>query len=387
MSKKTEELGKEIQETAAACEFDDFPEVKDWCSTGATVLDLAISNQLPGGIPVGRIFHVYGGASTAKSVLASTVLGYALRSGKQAFLADIEYTFDPQFAKMYGLDCTHADFFYGYSYNKDMKTLEQPGSIEEFFDTYLSGILKIRTRKPKIVVVDTITALPAAFELKTEMSKQGFGAYRAKQIGLGLRKYIKDMVDKDVTLFCIDQTRDNVNSPYASEVTTGGRGLEFYSSVRLYLKHDKKVTNSNDKEIGIWVKYQVEKNKIGPPFRKGHFKILFDYGLDDITSSLSFLADTQKETSKDDLYKLTTKVFIPVCKKCGALLDITDEKCTTKDCDGEIIVDPKENACNKRIMDWVPVIEDQAREEQLKRVVAKVWERQYETEDRKPRVW
>lgn len=387
MSKKTEDLGKEIKAAADACDFEDFPAVTDWCSTGATVLDLAISNKLPGGLPVGRVFQVFGGASTAKSVLATTVLGYALRSGKQAFLADTEYTFDPQFAKMYGLDCTNENFFYGYSYNKDNSTFDQPGSIEEFFDVYLAGILKIRSRSPKVVVVDTITALPAAFELKTEMAKQGFGAYRAKQIGLGLRKYLKDMVDKDVTLFCIDQTRDNVNSPYVSEVTTGGRGLEYYSSVRLYLKHDKKVINSKENEIGIWVKYRVEKNKIGPPFRAGHFKILFDYGLDDITSSLSFLASTQKETSKDDLYKLTVKVFIPVCSKCGALLDITDEKCIMGGCDGEIIIDPKDNACNKRIMDWVPVIEDQAREDQLKRVVVKVWERQYETEDRKPRVW
>ncbi len=375
-----------MQEVSEACGVEMLPAVADWCSTGASVLDLAISNQIPGGVPVGRIVQVYGGASTAKSVLGTTILGYALRSGKQAFLADIEHTLDPKFASMYGLDCSQPDFFYGYSYRKNGANIDQPATLEEFFDEYLAGILNMPTRRPKIVVVDSITALPAEFEVTTAMNKQGFGAYRAKQIGLGLRKYLSLLAKKNVTLFCVDQTRDAVGSPFSGEVTTGGRGLEFYSSVRLYLKHDKKVTNSFNQEIGIWVKYQVAKNKVAPPYRKGHFKILFDYGLDDITSSLSYLASTQG-ASKEQLYNLTTKVYIPICEKCGALLDVTDEKCTMKGCDGNVISEADNSVCNHRIMDWVPRIEDEGREEQLKRVVSLVWARQHETENRKARTW
>jgi len=373
---EAEKLADEMQETAKACRVLGLPEVKDWCSTGCTVLDLAISNTFPGGIPIGRIVQVYGGASTAKSVLATTILGYALRSGKHAFYADVEHTLDPAFAAYYGLDCTHENFYYGYGWSDPKKVQEQPGTLEEFFDTYLGGILKLRTRKPKVIVVDSITALPAAFEISTEMTKQGFGAYRAKQISLGLRKYISLLAEKDVTLFVIDQTRDNVGAVYASEVTTGGRGMEFYSSVRLHLTHGCKVVNSKEKEIGVWVNFKIDKNKVAPPFRKGKFKILFDYGMDDIVSNLSYLALVSSGASPS--YRLTATVTLDVCKACGSLLVPGTEKCS---CGGEV------EQVDKQIQHWLALIEEQKREKELQAIVAEVWKNEYRAPNRKAREW
>ena len=53
----------------------DLSPVTHWLSTGCTILDLAIANQLPGGFAGGRISHVYGPESSAKSVLAQEPLG------------------------------------------------------------------------------------------------------------------------------------------------------------------------------------------------------------------------------------------------------------------------------------------------------------------------
>jgi len=378
MVDKSSKIAAQMQDTAQACEVLGLPEVKTWCSTGCTTLDLGISNMFPGGMPIGRIIQVYGGASTAKSVLATTLLGYALRSGMHAFYADIEHTLDPKFAKIYGLDCSHENFYYGYSWEDPKKVQDQPGTIEEFFDSWVGGILDLRTRKPKVLVVDSITALPAAYEVDKEMTKQGFGAYRAKSISLGLRKYISLLVEKGVTLVCIDQTRDNVGSAFSGEVTTGGRGLEFYSSVRLYLKHAAKVKNSSEKEIGIWVKWEIAKNKVGPPFRKGKFKILFDYGLDDVTSNLSFLAQDQKGI--DPSFRLTTKVEIGICSKCGSF-QYEEGGCQKQGCDGTV------EKMSKRIMDWVSLVEKEGHEDELKNIVAQSWADSYRTEDRKPRTW
>lgn len=376
----TNQLADEMQKTSQACQLLGLPEVKTWCSTGCTVLDLAISNNFPGGIPIGRIVQVYGGASTAKSVLATTILGYALRSDKHAFYADVEHTLDPAFAAYYGLDCTNENFNYGYSWwtGKDKKTAQdQPATLEEFFDEYLGGILKLRTRKPKVVVVDSITALPAAFETGTDMTKQGFGAYRAKQISLGLRKYISLLAEKDVTLFVVDQTRDDVGGgSYSSEVTTGGRGFEFYSSVRLHLTHGRRVVNSNEKDIGVWVNFKVDKNKVAPPFRKGKFKIIFDYGMDDIVSNLSYLALVK--SGVDPSYKLTTSVVLGVCKTCGALCLPGAEKCS---CGGPV------ESVDKQIQHWLTHIEKESREKDLQQIVAATWAEEYKTPDRKPREW
>jgi hypothetical protein len=226
------------------------------------------------------------------------------------------------------------------------------------------------------VVVDSLTILPAAIELEKEMDKQGFGAYRAKQIGLGLRKYHDDMVEKQVTLVIIDQTRDSLDSFVKEEIVPGGRSLEFMSSVRLYMKHDKKIENSSGNPIGVWVKFEVKKNKVGPPFRKGSFKILFEYGLDNTTSNLSWLAGISKEGKSGDEFKLSTQVTLPVCKNCGHFV-IEDYCCDKKEI----------NSISKRIMDWVPYIEDNGLEKELQEYIAIQWKIQYATEERKPRVW
>ncbi len=382
---ESKDLAADIQGAADAVDLIDLPDVTDWCSSGCLVLDLAVSNRYPGGFPIGRIIQSYGGASTAKTVIATTAMGYALRAGNHAFLGDVEHTLDTHFASIYGLDCHHPNFHYGFV--KEFKTKEgtkdvvrkvgdQPMTIEELFDDWLGGILDMNIRKPRFGVVDTLTVLPATIEIEKGMEEKGFGAYRAKQISLGLRKYLHELARKGMTLYMIDQTRDDVGSPFGGETTTGGRGLEFYSSVRLYLKHDKKVTNSAGKEIGIWVKFKVEKNKVAPPFRSGKFKILFDYGMDDITSSLSFLGENTKGI--DDSYKMTCPVALPICDKCGAI-QLAEAPCSCGQGSAKLVT--------KRIMDWVPYIEEKGQEENLRQFVAVVWKELYKTEPRKPRVF
>jgi recombination protein RecA len=312
---------------------------------------------------------VYGGASTAKSILGATILGYALRSGKRACLADTEHTFDSNFAKIYGLDSNHKDFYFGFSWDKDRPEgkSDQPATLEEFFDDWLVSILKMKSAQSTVAVVDTITALPAKIENEKDMDKQGFGAYRAKQISLGLRKYLSALALKNTTLVCIDQTRDNLDAFVKSEYPTGGRGLEFYSSVRLYLKHDKVITNSANKEIGIWVKFKVTKNKVAIPFRSGKFRLIFTHGLDDVATNLSFLAELQHGV--EDSYKLTTPVNLPV-------IPTGDE------------VDGKTGGyTSKRILDWISCVEKNNAEDWLRQIVVREWAKAYETEERKPRVW
>jgi len=388
-----ENYAKQMEEASKSIAVEGLEPVKNWWSTGSANLDLAISNKSDGGIPVGRIVQLLGGGSTAKTVIATTVMGYAIRSGAQAFLADVEYTMDPVFAGYYGLDCAHADFFYGYNYDKkEKRAVNQPCTLEEFFDEYLAGIIKMRSRRPKIVVVDSITALPSKTEAKDAMDSQGYATTRAKAISLGLRKYLGELNRKNITLVCIDQTRDNVGGFGPSEVTNGGRGLEFYSSVRVHLKHDKHVVNSKDNEIGVWVKYDIIKDKVAPPFKKGHFKILFDYGMDDITTSLSWLAGLTCDIK--DTYLLTTKLELGMCPKCGHLQALIEDKVCRKGCLEEPTEDKEAKSVpvklqliSKRIMDWKAVIEKENLEKTLKQIIADTWEVEYRSEERKPRVW
>ena len=339
---------REVEAASEDIQVQQLPAVKEWCPTGCTVLDLAIANQFPGGVPIGRIVHIFGAGSTCKTVLATTVLGYAQRSKRKAYFADVEHTLDPAFAKLYGLDC-----------DEKLLSLGYPKTLEEFFDEYLAGIIvpkgldkKLNTAS-KIIVVDSMTALPAALELKEAMEDATYGMVRAKQMSKGFRKYISALANSNTTLFCVDQTRDNVGGYGAKETTSGGRALEFYSSVQIYLKHDTKIVNSSMKTIGIWVHFRIDKNKVGPPFREGRFRILFDYGLDDISSSLYFISEIQ--SGDREAKKLSTKI-----KLFGKEITLSS---------------------------WAKYVEENNLEEELRKEVWNVWQKAYETESRKSRVW
>jgi recombination protein RecA len=353
---------------------DEKTPTREWFSTGSTLLDLGITNDLPGGIPSGRAIQIYGGASSCKTVMACTVMGAAIRKGALGFYADIEYTLDERFAKLYGLDCESKNFFKGFSFSKKIATSIdseanpsdiQPETIEEFFDVWVANIIKLYGSKPKILVVDSLTALPSESEVNKKMSEQGFGGNdRAKKIGLALRKYNARMAATNTTLFIVDQSRDNIGVTFGDkEVTTGGRGPEFYSSVRVQLKHERNIINTKEKVIGIWVKFTVKKNKVGEPLRNGYFKVLFKWGLDDVHSNLRFLVDAEKGTKTEGLKK-TAKVTLKLPDKEGKLTEIT-----------------------KTIKAWIPYIEDNNLEDVLIQTVRDTYIAQYDAGKRKMRKW
>jgi len=358
------EITNEIADSAAAAnEVTQLPAVSEFCPTGCTLLDLAIANKLPGGIPIGRIVHIFGAGSTCKTVLGTTVLGYAQRSGKLAYMADVEHTLDPVFARIYGLDCSDSKTFkLTTKLDPDPK---KENSIEGMFEKYLGGIIypngrgKKMNTAPKVIVIDSITALPSEVELEESMEKSSYAVTRAKQMSRGFRKYIFPIATSNTTLFCIDQTRTNINAMFGAprEVTSGGRALEFYSSVQVLLKHDSNITNSKGVTTGIWVKFKIIKNKVSPPFRSGRFKITWEYGLDDISSNLYFLAVDQ--------------VGKTAAKNRSTKLSLFGEE--------------------HQIHHWVKVIEDNNMEEELRQEVWKVWKLMYREEpvgvERKARVW
>jgi recombination protein RecA len=351
----------EIKEVIDSCNVSELPEVHSWCPTGSTILDLSISNMLPGGIPIGRIVQIFGASSTCKSVLANTILGYALRNGMKAFLADVENAFDPAFACKFGLDPKNTNFHMG-----------SPITVEEFFDKWLGGILKVYTDEPKVLVVDSITALPSVTEVEKSMTEQGFGgSARAKAIGLGLRKYQMALAKSNTTLFCIDQTRDSMEAFGPKETTTGGRGLEFYSATRIYLQHEANVENSKEVNVGIWVRFTISKNRVAPPMREGNMKLIYDYGVDDIASNLRFLAESRGEVDEKGAWH-------PAKDGKGVM-----NKVTLVFPEGE----NQERLETTSIKAWVTRIEKENLEDLLRKNVYDVWKEIYKPEERKARVW
>jgi len=272
-----------------------------YISTGCTLMDLAISNSLPGGFGIGRISHIYGDESTAKSVILAECLGSIQRQGGKAILVDVENTFD----------LVRANTLFGV--NPETLDLKTCTSIEEFFNVVVAETIEQNKKDAEdgniintVIGVDSLTALPSEVEVKEKVGETGYGASRAKRLSESFRKYIHPLSHSNVSLLFIDQTRTNITKTFGDKkVVSGGQALKFYASTRVKLSEVQKIKNSFKLVIGVKLGFIVKKNKIAPPFRSGDFTLYFDYGIDNIRTNLEWMKEIQSLKE----YDLNGKVY------------------------------------------------------------------------------
>lgn len=76
--------------------------------------------------------------------------------------------------------------------------------------------------------------------------------------------------------------------------TSGGKALAFHASVRLRLKNMgtiKVKVRGQDRIVGIKIRAQVIKNRMGPPLRASDFDIFFERGIDNYGAWLQVMKD------------------------------------------------------------------------------------------------
>ena len=301
-------MSREKRKLSEDLERDALPPVEEYLSTGSTILDLAIADRFPGGIGVGRVTHIYGPESTAKSVLAQEVLGAAQRQGGYAVYEDSEMTLDLQRAQaLFGLKTGSwreegvADKYLEGRLSECLNVADHfayrvPRSIEALWDEELADLVQAREDDaipaPVAVAVDTFSAIPSEAELKAEMTDGTYGTSRAKQMSTGFRKWLRRLSEARIAVVAVDQIRDNVGVQWGDKTTvSGGRAMKFYASTRVQMTGAKPIKNKNDRIYGVKIGFKVKKNKVGPPFREGLVRILFDYGIDDVTSNVEWLSE------------------------------------------------------------------------------------------------
>lgn len=323
--------------------YEEEPEITGFISTGCTILDLAIANKLPGGIPAGRITQFYGAPSSGKTAFGAELLGSAQRLGGKAILCNIERTWSNYLAKIYGVNCE----------DKKIWLEARPKTIEELFDDVLPVILDFvkDSPSPSLCLVDTLSALPSLAESKSRLADSTYGTSRAKQLGAAIRVKLSKIAQVNLALVFLDQTRTNVGVVFGDKDTvSGGEAVKFYSSVRVKLSHLGTIQNKTSKDVGVTIGFKVVKNKVAAPFRKDQLNLLFDYGFDDISTSVLWLREN------DEAYPDSGYIFKDL--KARSLAEI------------------------------VKKIEESNRELELAEEVQRVWRQVYATgvEERKPKV-
>ena len=255
-------------------------------STGSTLLDLAISGKRirEGGIPGGIIVEISGPAASGKTAVLAEVCSSAQMKGGQVRFLDPEARLDEEYSRIYGMELGAKDYF-------------RPDLVSEVFSL-------IREWEPKNPDVINVIATDSLAALSTELEMdQGdkMGMKRAKEFSAGLRQTARIIRNNNWLIVCTNQVRQGEYG----EVTPGGMGIPFYSSLRIRVGQKGKVEQKRKLSSGVEVKKvigiesvcMVKKSTVDDPYREAPICIVFGLGIDDVRANLQWGKDMRKDST------------------------------------------------------------------------------------------
>lgn len=229
-------------------------------SSGILPLDVILG----GGYPVGRIVELYGPEGAGKTTICLKAIASAQQEDGICAFIDAEHALDLEYAKVLGV-------------NVDELVVSQPDNGEmalEILEKFIrSGVFKL-------VVVDSVAALVPKAEIDGEMGDAHIGLH-ARLMSQAMRKLVGITNQSKCIVIFTNQIREKVGVMYGNpEVTTGGRALKYYASIRLDIRKKEAIKNKTE-IIGHTVKLKTAKNRVFPPFKETTFNIIYGKGPDE----------------------------------------------------------------------------------------------------------
>lgn len=327
-------------------------------SSGSTVLNLACTGRPDVAFLPGLYYHFVGDSSSGKTFLCLTAFAEA---GINPKYKDHRLIFDN--AENGAL--MDLERFFG---SAVARRLEPPGGTRKDpkFSSTVEGFFRhvddvLDDRKPFLYVLDSTDTLSTKAEIKTvraarkaddkgEEGKGSFGTSRARDFSTRMRLMHNRLRDDGRSMvFLITQTRDNIGfgAKFDPKTYSGGNALLFYAALQVWFSqagHIKRKVKGRPRELGIYSRVRLKKNRVTGRDRTALVPILHSHGIDDPGGSVRYLIDEGHwKTVMDKSTREVKSVEAPEFN-----FDGSPEK-------------------------LVQLIEEQGREAELRELTAKVW--------------
>ena len=254
-------------------------------SSGSTNLNLALTNTVDGGYPIGKIVNLVGDKQLGKSLLCLEVMMYAYHKLRKKYdikliYNDVESALNYEGASLLGVPLDNIEF-------------RQSPTIEHWYKDLEAEIKKSEDYDFLIYVLDSLDGLSTETELEQSMEEKTFGMDKQKKLSEFFRKLTQKIDNKNILLIVVSQIRENIGVSFGDKYRrSGGKALDFYASQIVWL-HNKGQHKNGNVTTGIEVKAKVKKNRAWRPFFEADFNILFEYGIDDLGSLVDYLIDNK----------------------------------------------------------------------------------------------
>lgn len=272
-------------------------------STGSTLLNLALTGNPLVGIPLGGIYLIVGDSRSGKTFLSLTSLAEASLDPK---FTNYRFIFDnPEHGA--NMDLAH---YFGKKMADRIEPPECDGSGRPVYSTTSESLYyhlddAFEEGKPFIYVIDSMDALSSDEEqgkfLERKQAhrkgKQAAGSYgtgKARVNSANLRVVNNRLPESGSVVILISQTRANLGFGHQEKTRSGGLSLRFFAQWEFWSSVVGKIEreyNGRKRQIGSLCKLNVVKNRFTGWEGSIRLPIYRKQGIDDLGSMVEWLID------------------------------------------------------------------------------------------------
>lgn len=270
--KRLEQLSKkddDVDFVTADDEFAGLLPITEWFSTGS----LALDRQVGGGWPITRISELAGWESVGKSTLLDQTIAMAQQRGAITALIDSEKARDRPYSERLGVDMSRLivspidDLEAGFT------------AIDHLLNTQEQFFAECREKgtlpPPLFIGWDSLGGTPPRAELQGAADDRHVGLH-ALIIKQNFRRITIRLGQLRGALVFTNQFYEKIG--IGGLVTTGGGGVRYYTSLRVWLKRGANAIKVGDRAIGHTIVSQVRKTRVTAPPEPIDLGLIFGAG-------------------------------------------------------------------------------------------------------------